>query len=101
MKNTWWKSGHWNALCDVCGFKYKDEDLKKRWDGLMVCQKDWETRHPQDMIRPLPDQQKLPWTRPESTDSFVPAVCTAEGRQGVADYGTADCALADFDLGYR
>lgn len=65
MRNTWWKSGQWNVLCDVCGFKFKNVDLKKRWDGLMVCEKDYEARHPQESIRPVPDQQKLPWTRPD------------------------------------
>lgn len=71
MKSTWWKSGDWNAICDVCGFKMKASTLKLRWDGLMVCPQDWEIRHPQELIRPIPDQSKLPWTRPEATDTFV------------------------------
>ena len=71
MRSTWWKSGEWNTLCDVCGFKYKNTELKKRWDGLMVCSKDWETRHPQELIRPLPGEAKLPWSRPEGTDVFI------------------------------
>jgi len=37
----------------------------------MVCSEDWEPRHPQEMIRPIPDQNKLPWTRPEGTDVSV------------------------------
>jgi len=71
MRNTWWKTGQYNALCDVCGFKFKSVELRQRWDGLMVCEKDWETRHPQELIRPIQDQNKLPWTRPESNDSFI------------------------------
>lgn len=101
MKNTWWKSGEWNSLCDVCGFKYKNNELRLRWDGLMVCSKDWEMRHPQDLIRPLPAEAAPQWTRSESEDQFVPAVCTVEGRQGLADYGEANCAIVGFDLGYR
>ena len=27
-----------NAICDICGFKYKHYQLKKRWDGFMVSQ---------------------------------------------------------------
>lgn len=65
MKYTWWRSGDYNAICDVCGFKYKASQLQQRWDGLMVCPEDWEIRHPQEMIRPIPDQNKLPWTRPD------------------------------------
>lgn len=63
----------------------------------------WEIRHPQEFIRPVPDQQKLPWTRPEATDSYLnyDDGCTASGRQGVAGYGTAGCAVAGLDLGIR
>lgn len=93
MKNTWWKSGEWNALCDVCGHKYKASELRQRWDGLMVCRDDWETRHPQELIRPIPDQNKLPWTRPEATDSFIGGTCTVQGRQAVAGYAVAGCAI--------
>lgn len=99
MKTTWWKSGSWSALCDVCGFKFKAEDLTERWDGLMVCREDYETRHPQERIRPIPDQNKLPWTRPEPTDSFITidyvttAGCTIRSQFSQADIGTADCAI--------
>lgn len=100
MKNTWWQSGEWNALCDVCGFKFKNTQLKERWDGLRVCADDWETRHPQEMIRPLPAEKPLPWTRPEgSSDQFIVVDytitlgCTIEGQFSQADTGTADCAI--------
>lgn len=63
--------GDHNAICDVCGWKYKASDLRKRWDGYMVCDKDWEPRHPQDFLRAVQDQAPLPWTRPQPTDTFV------------------------------
>lgn len=44
--------GDSNCICDVCGFKYKRSQLKKRWDGAIVCSEDWEPRHPQDLIKP-------------------------------------------------
>lgn len=53
----------YNALCDVCGFKYKASQLKKRWDGLMVCNKDFELRHPMDFYTTRNDAHLLPWTR--------------------------------------
>lgn len=101
MKKTWWKSGQWNALCDECGFKFKSPDLKKRWDGLMVCADCYEIRHPQELLRPVPDQSKLPWTRPEARDSFVPPVCTLAGLNGLAGIGTAGCAVLGYDNGAR
>jgi hypothetical protein len=65
-------SGDWQAVCDACGKKFKASKLIKRWDGLMVCQADWEPRHPQDFVRAKADLQAPKWTRPESSDTFVP-----------------------------
>ena len=104
MTNSWWKSGEWNALCDVCGFKRKSGQLTERWDGLMVCRPTvkagcWEMRHPQDLIRPIPDQPKLPWTRPEPQDQYISVTfadtlgCTATGMLSQAGYGTAGCMI--------
>lgn len=100
MKYTYWKSGLYNTICDVCGFKYKSSELKQRWDGLMVCPEDWEQRHPQELIRPIQDQNRLPWTRPEGTDVYITA-CTPWGRQAVPDLAQPDCAVPDLDLGFR
>ena len=66
MRNRVGGPGSYNAICDVCGFKYKASDLLKRWDGLMVCKWDWEPRHPQEFIKNINDQPKLPFTRPDS-----------------------------------
>lgn len=65
-------AGSWNAICDVCAQKYKSSEMKKRWDGLMVCPNDWEPRHPQDFLRSVPDRQAVPWARPETPDVFLP-----------------------------
>ena len=62
-----YKKGDWLALCDMCGQRYYASKLRQRWDGLMVCNKDWETRHPQEFVRAKEDNQTVPWTRPEST----------------------------------
>jgi hypothetical protein len=76
MKFTWWKSGSWNAICDVCGFKFKSTDLRYTGDigsraGLMACKDCYDPPHPQEFIRPIQDQAKLPWTRPEATDTYL------------------------------
>ena len=64
---TRYKKGDWKVVCDVCGQRYLASALRKRWDGLMVCNKDYETRHPQEFVRARTDTQTVPWTRPEST----------------------------------
>ena len=65
------KVGDFNALCDVCGMKFKGSELRRRWDGFMVCSDDFEERHPQDLIRLRSEKVSLPWARPYPTDTFV------------------------------
>ena len=71
MKTTY-VPGKWLAICDVCGFRYYNDELKKDWRGLMVCTKDYEPRHPQDFLKVRGDRQSVPWVRPEATDIFIP-----------------------------
>ena len=60
-------NGQWNVICDVCGFKFKSNDIHDRWDGLQVCRDDWEARHPMDFQRGFKDDQSVPYTRPDGT----------------------------------
>ena len=89
--------GNYNALCDSCGRKFKALDLRKRWDGLMVCTEDYETRHEQDFLRVQRERISVPYSRPyPAEDTFIGYICSVSGRYGMADVGTADCAMADF-----
>lgn len=91
--NNYYKSGTWNAICDVCGFKYKADQLRKRWDGLMVCKEDYEPRNLLDFIRAVPDNQTVPWVRPESTDVFIEHFCTVNGLTAIPGYARPGCAV--------
>ena len=66
-----YKHGDYNAICDKCGFKYKASQLRRTWDNLMVCKKDWEPRQPQDFVKGVKDKQTVPWARPEPENVFV------------------------------
>lgn len=85
-----YKKGDWSAICDSCGMTFFASDLRKRWDGLMVCSKDFEVRHPQDFVRVKVDIQAVPWTRPESSDIFV----GGSGPSSIAGYAIAGTMLA-------
>ena len=66
----------WRVICDRCGFKYWNHELRKEWTGLMVCHGGdtndcWEARHPQDFVTGVKDKQTPPWVRPEAADVFV------------------------------
>jgi hypothetical protein len=94
------RSYEYNALCDVCKFKYKASQLRLRWDGLQVCKWDWEQRHPADFYRGRNDAHKLPWTR--SDDGADPALHfnpTVSGMStAAASTETASFPSADYYL---
>lgn len=92
-----WKSGRWSAICDVCGFRFHSDRLQKRWDGLMVCKKDYETRHPQDLIKINPDTVTPPWTRPEPPDVHL-FFCFLWALSSYAGLAEAGCAKAGSNL---
>jgi hypothetical protein len=63
--------GDSNGLCDVCGFKHKMSQLRKRWDGAMVCRADFELRHPQDSLKARPERNNVKDARPEPEHRFL------------------------------
>lgn len=69
--STYFLDGAWNVICDRCGEKYKSTELKKEWTGLMVCSGCWESRHPMDFLRSVPDKMAVPYTRPRPADIAV------------------------------
>lgn len=91
--------GAWNATCDACGRKYKSTQLRKRWDGFMVCEREWETRHPQDFVRarPSPDPAPLPWTRTQPEPNFILADgCWPNGKTAIPGLAMPGCAIPGY-----
>ena len=58
--------GDYNAICDVCGVKYKASQLQLRWDGMRVCKRDYEDKHPLLFIHPIQEEGTIAWTRPNT-----------------------------------
>jgi hypothetical protein len=92
-QTNYYKSGRWNIICDVCGFKFKSDEVKKRWDGLFVCKKDFELDHPQKYLRIRETGIAVPYIR-EPNDEYL-LVCNIITSSGYADMGVADCMKAD------
>ena len=86
--------GSWNASCSMCGRKRKAGMLVRNWQGMWRCPEHNEERHPKDFVRAVPDIQTPPWTQPQS-DTFI-YTCSPNGRTAIADFATAECAIADF-----
>jgi hypothetical protein len=78
-----WDNGGWKTVCDSCGRVFKNNELQLRWDGLMVCSGDWEIRQPQDFVHGVADIQAPPFTRPESSDSFIPIAYTQQPNETI------------------
>lgn len=90
-KGKW--PGTWAVNCDVCGFRFPSNKLKRRWDGVMACEKDWETRHPQTLIKVRGETAVPSYTRHNPVEYIQ--MCTIITSSGYADLGEADCMRAD------
>lgn len=87
-----YKPSQWNAICDICGFEFKSEKLYTDWRGLKVCKKDYEQRHPQDLLKTPLENSSVPWTRSENT-SLISPVCDIFGSSSIPKYGIPGCLI--------
>jgi hypothetical protein len=71
MANSYYAPGENNVICDRCGMRFKSSQVKRTWDGLYVCEKDWETRHPQDFVRSVKDDQTVKINKPRVEPVFT------------------------------
>lgn len=97
MPGTYYKKASHNIICDVCGHKFKFHEVRKRWDGLIVCKDDFENDHPQKYIRVRESGLAVPEIRDRPADIFVGPTCAIWEASGYADLATADCARADIN----
>ena len=59
------------GICDVCGFRYKLNQLKKNSYGLMVCNNDYDAgydlkNHPQNKAPDVRDNPAIQNPRPDT-----------------------------------
>lgn len=66
-------------ICDRSGFRVEPGQLRKQWDGLMVRSRDFDYRHPQELLRGRPEQPRSSRS-PEAEDEFL----------GLADVSASD-----------
>ena len=71
VRGPQYKHGDYLVQCDVCGFIYYRSEVSFRWDGLLVCKKDWEPQHPQEFVEGRRDDLSVPNPRPEGEDYFL------------------------------
>lgn len=93
--STYYKPGCWNVICQVCGVQYKSDEIKKRWDGALVCKDDWEPRNILDFLRPITEREGVPYSNPEPADVFI-SVPYLQGRQAIAGVAIAGLAITNY-----
>lgn len=93
MNGDYYKPGDWNAICDMCGFRFKASELMKNWKNEYVCKADWEPRHPQTYLRVPHEDVSVPWARPEGEDVYL-EICWLWERSAYAGLGSAGCMQA-------
>jgi hypothetical protein len=69
----YYKRDSWNVRCECCGTKYKAEELRTGWlnGPAKLCRKCWQGRNVQEFVRGVPDNQSVPWSRPDPPPVFV------------------------------
>ncbi len=73
MAREYWKAGGAWGICDRCGQKFRHADLRKEWNGLMVCREDYDPRHPQEGLRGIKENTAVRDARPPQPDNFLTA----------------------------
>ena len=49
---TYFDSGTYNAECQLCADLLKRNQLRKNYEGFLVCEQCWEPRPPQEFKQP-------------------------------------------------
>ena len=79
MAKSKMKLGDHNAISDRSGKKFKASEMRLQWNGLYVHKSEWEPRNEQDFLKGHPDDQSVPWTRPDNNNDTD--VTTVDGKQ--------------------
>lgn len=66
-----YRSGSFYRIDDRTGFAERAEATREEWTGLIVAERVWEARQPQDLVKGVPDDQSVPDARPLGPNVFV------------------------------
>ena len=61
------------VVCQIDGMEYPAEEMRKQWDGLIVHRRNFTVRHPQDLIRAVPDN---PSVMPVNVEPGIGSSCS-------------------------
>lgn len=96
MKKTTWP-GNWKVTCHRCGFWFPSSEIKREWTGLLVCEKCWEPRHPQTLIKLKQETQVPPFVSKDNNPDQYVQQCYIDGNSGFSGYAVSGCMTAGND----
>ncbi len=100
MGTSFYRSGDWNVICDICGRKVKRTNARLNWKRQLVCPRDWEPKHPQLFPSPrIRDGRPVKPARPEPADTFRTDVQT-EWEEITQEWQNINCNWEDIDDAY-
>jgi hypothetical protein len=67
----YYSHGNYNVICDLCGQKHKSTEVRMQWNNLLACNTCFEPRNPQDFVKGIRDDQRVPIARPDSNPKFI------------------------------
>jgi len=73
-----YKPGSFYRICDRTGFATRAERTRSEWNNLIVSDRVWEARQPQDFVKGVADNQTVPFARPRQPNPFVSSSTAAQ-----------------------
>ncbi len=70
-RQLFFRPGSFYRTDDRTGFPQRAERTRKQWDGLIVDERVWEPRQPQDLVKGVKDKQSVPDARPLGANVFL------------------------------
>lgn len=75
-REFYYKPGSFYRICDRTGFAIRADRTKMEWNNLIVDQRVFEPRQPQDFVRGVNDDQTVPYARPRTLNQPVNVTAT-------------------------
>lgn len=70
-RKLFYKPGSFYRVDDRTGFPQRAERTRRQWNDLIVDERVWEPRQPQDLVKGVVDKQSVPDARPLAPNVFV------------------------------
>lgn len=71
MSRDYYAQGQYNMICDRTGQKMKSSEARREWNGFIVHHSVFLERHPQDYVKPVPQEPAPKNLRPRAERTYL------------------------------